>query len=386
MSRLITTVIALSLAALPAAALADSIHLEVSPAMPPRGSTITIKATGEAITGDEIVLGASGGETSPCRQPLKLVEGFFEGLTEQLWPVAGVFEDTFTYSLQELGHSPSPFCGYISKGGVEHEVTTAFAELPVVYGPSASELAQKEREKREREERARDQEQAERERKSQEEQLAAERAKAQLEAEAPARKAAEAAAEKAKLEAEESTARAFAHKKRIRHLRAWTRAVYGRSSQFPGETWITIDTDPFSYVTVKLTRYGHVTLGLEWGAQSESTLVWPWRCSGPGGVYKYEVRARRDGASKIARGSFAAVTPAYCRKLKREEAEARRRETKRFAEEDAREAERKDARQKRWEERCRNEHGTPTWEPFESGSELWCVGPTGGHLIVPEER
>lgn len=385
MHRYLGSGVAFVLLLLPASTLGDSLHLESVPATPPRQESFLVKATGEANPGTTIEVGNPADEKATC-PPSRPPYGFLNERTVKTWPVAGVFEHTFSYSTLE--GAGSPFCGYIysrtDMGGTEIFTTTAFAELVVAYGPGKAEREIEERRNHEHEEAVRLEGQAVAERaaekKASEERQATER----YEAEAPARKAAEEEAARAHIDAELSRERALAHKKPIKHLSVRPEARQSRSSQAPGETVLDITTDPFAYVTVKLTRYGHSTLHLEWLDFTRGEDVIPWSCHSPGSEYKYVVTARSGvGPSLTRRGRFSPVSMSRCRTLKREEAEARERRERKYAEERQSEERKFDQEVEEKEDNCRKmgDRVVPIHSP--EGPRWVCVTPGGIDVEVP---
>ena len=248
---LVTTLIVPLLLALPAGALADTIHLEVSPSNPPRGGSMTITASGLASsTGDGISIASlPSGEICPQTYP------GIEAETLKHWtaPIPMFAVATVpTYSTSFLFlESSGSVCGYLTHTTVHfnnqdevisvEEVTLAFTELPIVYGPSEKEKV----ESAIREE-ARERERKEHEREQKEQEEAAHR---KYEEEAPARKAAAEAAEaqaKQAVEAGEAyahqaaaaKARELAEQASVSLLRVKAVAHPGDSASNPGHTSI----------------------------------------------------------------------------------------------------------------------------------------------------
>ena len=214
------------------------------------------------------------------------------------------------------------------------------------------------------------------------------RAAAKAAAEAAAHTAAEAtarAAAEARAEAELAAAKARAHKTPVKHLSVKPVAHSRHSSADPGFTKLDITTSPYTFVTVKLSRYGHSTERFEWGSHStEVAEVVRWSCRSPGGTYRYVVTAKSDvGRALIRRGRFVPVSVARCRALKKQEAEAKER-SEREAAEEQRGAEREEReRLATAEANCRAEGGTPITLYVEGRAERYCRAPWGGLLPVP---
>jgi hypothetical protein len=344
---------------------------------------MTVNATGEAATGGTLYIGFSFGE-APC-QTAYTGGQLFQELGFQIWYVPGPsFAHSFAFYLQETGDH-TPICGYVVEGGVGDYTTTAFAELSIVYGPSAAELRHEkevaERQTAERLAQQRGEEVKTAEAKASEERQAKER----YEAGAPARKVAEEEEARARIDAELNQERTLAHKKPVMHLSVRPEARHSRSSQAPGETVLYITTDPFAYVTVKLSRYGHSTLHLEWINFTRGEDVIPWSCHSPGSVYKYVVMARSGvGPSITRRGRFAPVSASRCRTLKREEAEARERREHKYAEERQEEERKFDQEVAEKEDNCRKMGDHVVYiHSSEEGPRWVCVTPGGVDVPVP---
>lgn len=92
----------------------------------------------------------------------------------------------------------------------------------------------------------------------------------------------------------------------------------GHTLARPGLTYIVIQTSRSFAVHVALKRRGHKTTGKPiWSSGSQGTVVVPWTCSRPGGVYTFTVTARDSyGKTLVRRGEFNPVSASRCRALK----------------------------------------------------------------------
>jgi hypothetical protein len=190
------------------------------------------------------------------------------------------------------------------------------------------------------------------------------------------------AAEKA---AQVAAGEALAHNTPVKHLSVKAVSHYGHSSRYPGYTDLDVTTALYAHVVIKLTRYGHSTEHLEWGAKATAIArVIQWTCKRPGGVYRYAVTARSDvGPSLTKRGRFAPVSFSRCHALERQEAEARERSERKYMEEVGQEEREARERRERYEYNCRAEGGTPVTLYTNEGAERYCRAPGGGLLPVP---
>ncbi len=160
----------------------------------------------------------------------------------------------------------------------------------------------------------------------------------------------------------------------------------GHSSSQPGYTNLDLTTEPYAYVTVRLSRYGQITHHIEWGSSASGVaMVIPWTCSSPGGTYHYVVSVRLEvGGLTVKRsGHFTPVSAARCRALKRSEVEARERSAREYAERLRQEAQESREKLEQWEGNCRALGGTPVTLYTSEGTERACRGPRGGLLPVP---
>jgi hypothetical protein len=155
----------------PSSAVADSIHLELSPPAPKFETTFSVIASGEAQKGERVLVGFSS--AVPCLPDEGQATSALEERAGIDYGEAGpTFRDSFTFSSSMFFRPSGPLCGYVFKMTPEGELTTAYTELPVVFGPSASE----EREAKEREEQEAARPRFEREAKERSEREAQERA------------------------------------------------------------------------------------------------------------------------------------------------------------------------------------------------------------------
>lgn len=182
-------------------------------------------------------------------------------------------------------------------------------------------------------------------------------------------------------ENEEAAARVIS----VKNLSVHVVNHYGRTAAAPGYTTIYVTASPYSYVTVRLTRFGHRIERLEWGkATTAPASKIDWTCSRPDGVYHYEVTARTNvGSTIIRRGRFTAGSTLRCRTLERREAEARERNERNFGEQARREAQVARERLEQWENNCRALGGSTVTIQTGEGPERACRSPRGGLLPVP---
>ncbi|HME04940.1 MAG TPA: hypothetical protein VKG38_18100 [Solirubrobacteraceae bacterium] len=148
---------------------------------------------------------------------------------------------------------------------------------------------------------------------------------------------------RARESAEWTTAEERARNAPVSHLTVTTISRPGKSSQHPGETELILNASPFAQVTLKLTgrarRSEHFEMDPAMPSETSAETIIPveWTCARPGGVYKYVVTAHSEvGATLTRRGQFRPVSVARCNLLKRHEAEAKERDARRYAEEEAR--------------------------------------------------
>lgn len=210
-------------------------------------------------------------------------------------------------------------------------------------------------------------------------------AKQKYEEEAPAREAAEATAAQEKREAEVAAAKAQAHKRPVTHLSVDAATHDGHSRKDPGYTNFDLNTSPYAYLTIKLSRYGHVTYHLEWGAHSKAVaVVIPWSCNSPGSTYTYTVTAK-SGVGKTWKrvGHFNPVSIARCHEYEAQEAEARARHERQVIAGYEQEAREERERRERYETNCRKLGGEPVELQVGGEYRIYCRAPGGGTIAVP---
>jgi hypothetical protein len=154
----------------------------------------------------------------------------------------------------------------------------------------------------------------------------------------------------------------------------------------PGYTALEVTTAPYSFVTLKLVRYGHRTERLELGPEeSKGIIKVPWTCESPGGVFHYTVSAHSNvGETLVRRGTFRPVSAARCHWLRHAVQVARERD-ERLAREGERERAREEReRLKQWEGNCRALGDTPAVLHEEGGILHVCRTPSGYTIEVPE--
>jgi hypothetical protein len=383
----IVLVVVLLLLALPAGALADTIHLEVSalstPGLP-RESHMTITASGLASSAsDEIhVASPSSDDTCPSSYP-GIEEERIKHWTTPIpsWELATSPDYSANFYFPN-GASPL-ICGYLTdlKETIEYSymyetVTLASAELRVTYGSSEREI---EEAKQHQEEAAHRQgEELEEAKKHQEETTR------KYEEEAPARQAAKETAEVQAKKAAEEKAIALAHNTPVNILSVTPRSHPQHSHGYPGHTVLEVTTDPYAYVTLKLTRFGHLTERYEWGQNERRSLPVQWTCDLPGGTYRYTVTSHSNVGPTLTRhGTFSPVSSSRCRALRREEAEAREHGEREYAEEQRRIERVEHELLHQYEANCRAAGGIPITLHTIEGSERACRAQGGGLIPVP---
>lgn len=309
----------LLLLALPAGALADTIHLEVSPSNPPRGGSMTIVASGSASSTSDEVHVASPPSGEPCPQKYPGLEE--ERIKQWKKPISSwEWATTPSYNISFYFESAGPIiCGYLTDTVETKEysftyetVTLASTELQVVYGPSKAEVEKAQEEKRDQE-LAADRKQGEEERAAK---AANEAAKAKYEAEAPARQAAKEATEaQAKKAAKEAAERAP-----VSLLQVEAAPNPGDSSSKPGHTKIAVTTNAYAHVTVTLNHHAG-TFRFQASSTGEGRTDVAWSCNHPDVTYHYVVTAIGGSGSVVRRsGSFRTVSAAWCANTKKREA------------------------------------------------------------------
>lgn len=304
-----------------ASADADTIHLELSPAEPPRSGQLSGTVSGEASSTNEYVHVGNPNQETACPAEWStytkgwIVPNEFGGLPPNngLTATTPRYSDAFTYL---FGGGPV-LCAYLTSG--QSGRTVASAKLDVVYGPSKEEVEQKQKAQEQAEREAAEQERAKAAEKEQAEREAAEQerrdkeieerkavaknaeegqsaaeaaevrreaeARAQLkyEEEAPAREAAakkakEAAAlaaieaEDARLQAEYEGAATRAHQTPVKYLSVRVMSRRENSSQHPGESLLQVTVASFARVTVSLSRNGRHNYGIETNPYAEDAF------------------------------------------------------------------------------------------------------------------
>ncbi len=285
-------------------------------------------------------------------------------------------------------------CAYLQKATFPNPLDWEYAEvlaraettLTVSMSLREAEEAEERRAREEAEARAREEAEA-RARKASEENVrrATEKAVAEAAKEAASEQKHRAeAAEEAALEHEYLAYVYREEHKPLQQLTVRTVSHPGRSSQRPGHTSIEITAAPFAQVTIRLTRFGHLTWHLHWGEEATAlAMQMPWRCSSPGDTYRYVITAQtRVGPTLTRRGSFKPVSSSRCRALKRREQEARERSNREYAEGVRRERQAEEETLRHWEHNCREERGTPKTIETGEGPIRVCVAPGGGLIPV----
>jgi hypothetical protein len=328
----ILSLAAFLLLAIPTGAFADTINLDALPAQPARGSQPTILVFGsESSISEEIVISALKLESVGCRG-----EGLFSGsavyeesligqplrLVSVGTPPAYSIKfaaNTYKTPVWPDGAVNSILCGYLINPDEPDDIL-ASTQLKVMTGPSEEEVQKVERER-----------------------------------ETP-----------------------------ITHLSVTPVARYRHSSAHPGETILYVSTAPYAKVTVRLARHGHSTQELEWQQQErEPAAVVQWKCTSPGGTYRYTITARTNVGPTLTRhGTFTPVSAAHCHTLKQEEAQARERSAREHSEEVRRYEQEQHEIVERYESNCRAEGGTPIILYVGEGSEHACRAPNGGLLPI----
>jgi hypothetical protein len=327
----IAFVAVLLLLALPAGALGDTIHLEVSPANPPRGGidNVNITASGSASsTEDEIYVGSPPvGEHCPQEYPEESDRVGWESPIEDGWHAMTI--PSYNYGFFFTYDSRPVVCGYLTHFVYDPETLTgklvavASTELQIIYGPSEEEVARevtKDREEKANHEHEQlDQELAAAGRKGEEERAAKaanEAAKAKYEAEAPARQAAKESAEaQAKKAAKELAERAPVNLLQVEAVRH-----PGDSSSNPGRTKIEVTTNAYAHVTIALSHRAG-TLRFRASSTGEGRTDVAWSCNHPDLTYHYAVTVIGGSGAAVRRsGSFRTVSDAWCANTKKREA------------------------------------------------------------------
>ena len=286
---------------------------------------------------------------------------------------AGSFSKSYSYT--PTNTSTYIVCAYIDEGGFATADATGSATFTNVTPQTRAEEAARAAQKAAYE--------AERVAEVKKEQEAA--AKEKYEAEAPARKAAKEAAEEAKYAAEVAAAKARAHKTPVKHLSVKAAAHAGHSSSDPGYTNLDLNTAPYAHITIKLSRYGHITEHLEWGESSKAVaMVIPWSCNSPGGTYNYTITAKSNvGKALTRRGHFSPVSVRRCHEYEAKEAEAHARHEHEVIAGYEQEAREERERRERYETNCRKLGGEPVELQVGGEYRIYCRAPGGGTIPVP---
>jgi hypothetical protein len=364
MSRVIGTMLIFATLVFAATASADSIHLEVSPAEPSRGTTWTITATGASSPSERLVVLAVEKSAIASLAPIEACPAS-DGAIEEwerpnpAWVEVAAPNYTNAFTFAPIEGSPvtshTLVCAYLSVVQLRSPPSitlVASAELKVKLGPSAAE------------------------------------AKEKYEAEAPAREAAQHAATVAREEAEAAKARVLALSKPVGLLVVTPLYNYLSSSREPGDTELYVSTSPYAYVTITLSVRGkHVTVPVEAEAYGKEALPIHWSCKRPGLTYRYTVSAHTDvGPTLTRRGVLRTVSAARCRFLKRREAEVRERKERaterRQADHERQEREAHDKLLHEQEVNCQNEGGVKTFIELYGERYFACRNPNGGFLPV----
>lgn len=260
------TILPALLAINPSKALADSIHLEASPASPVEESIWTLNVSSEASEeGSEVYIGP---EENPTACPPTYEAALANPADAEVWhvnspPPVPVRSGHFSFREEEGGrfNFDSRFCAYL----VHNNATTAQAELEVHF-----------------------------------------------------------------LESAEHREVAVARETPVKRLDVRAVDHYGHRRASPGYTTLYVTTSPYAYVTVRLIYVegrstSHRTEHVEWekGATAPASVI-HWTCSRLGGVYRYEVTAHTSvGPTLVRHGRFIGASASRCRALARQETRGR---------------------------------------------------------------
>lgn len=273
---------------------ADTINLEVSPANPPRGGSLSITASGSAAsTKDEIhIASPSPGEGCPQKYPgleEERIKQWKTPIPSWEWATTPSYNKNFYFE-----SAGSVVCGYLTDSVEIKEysftyetVTLASTELQIIYGPSEAEVEEQ---------------------------------KQKYEEEAPARQAALEAAEDQARKVAEAKARELAEEAPVSSLRVDTVRHPEGSSGKPGRTKIEIFTNAYAHVTIILNHHEGTSRFQATGAGGAATDVL-WSCSHPDLTYHYTVTAIGGSGARLSRsGSFKTVSDTWCANTKKREA------------------------------------------------------------------
>jgi hypothetical protein len=273
---------------------ADTINLEVSPANPPRGGSLSVKASGSTSTRDEVHITSPPLGTTTCPQK-------YPGLEEERinqwksptpsWEWATTPSYNISFYFERAG---SVVCGYLTDTVETKEysftyetITLASAELQVIYGPSEAEVAEQ---------------------------------KQKYDEEAPARQAAQEAAEAQAKKAAEVKARELAEQSPVSFLRVDTVRHSEGSSGKPGRTKIEIFTNAYAHIAITLNHYEGTSRFQATNTGSAAIDVL-WSCNHPDLTYHYTVTAIGGSGSRLSHsGSFKTVSDTWCANTKKREA------------------------------------------------------------------
>jgi hypothetical protein len=193
-----------------------------------------------------------------------------------------------------------------------------------------------------------------------------------------AKEAAEAQAKKAAL----ARARELAEQAPITFLRVKILPP-ARVSEYPGSTFIHVETNEYAYVTIKISRNKHTaTFAFREKKKSSNEIWWGPKdpCKEPDHRYSYRVSALGGSGKAIVRtGRFWTRNREWCA-ASRHEREAQIRKEER---EEGERISREKREQERWETNCRQLGGTPVVLQTKKGPELYCRSRSGGAIPVP---
>jgi hypothetical protein len=107
----------------------------------------------------------------------------------------------------------------------------------------------------------------------------------------------------------------------LHKLRVRTRSAPGRSTRYPGRTYLKVRVTPYAAVSLTLNRSGHtLKRSYYWGSDDGGEIVVRWSCLRPGGSYRFTLTAQDDqGHKKTLGGRFRPVSRSQCRRMRSRE-------------------------------------------------------------------